>query len=216
MKRSHLDFIYAHTSLVHVPMVPEIVLHQASDDMLSDFLKRSDIPVAWWSIAWPGGQVLSRYILDHPETVKGKRVLDLATGSGVIAIAAAKAGAAKVYATDIDPIALTATKLNAMHNAVDITTRGNLNLDNPLRNIDLIVTGDICYNQAMSTKLFRWLYRCIEEGIPVLLGDPGRAFVPKEGLEELASYEIPVRRPLEDKDLRTAWVWKLAIPTQQG
>ncbi len=216
MNLAHLDFIYAHTSLAHVPMVPEIVLHQANDEVLSGFLKRNDIPVPWWSVAWPGGQALSRYVLDRPETVRGKRVLDLATGSGFIAIAAAKAGAERVFASDIDPVALTATRLNAIHNGASIDIIPFLRMDMPPKGVDLILTGDICYDQAMSARLFRWLYLCVHEGITVFLGDPGRAFLPSGGLEELASYDAPVRWPLEDKRIRKAWVWRVSIPEQHG
>jgi len=209
-----LEIIRADTRIGPVPFVPEIVLHQATEAIAQEWVDhlRPNYPTPFWAFPWPGGQALSRYLLDHPERVRGKRVLDFASGSGLIAIAAAKAGAAEAMAFDIDPIAKEATLLNAKLNGVKVKNLKAVNMERPFGKADLIVTGDVCYNQVTTTKIMRWVYLCVAAGVPVLLGDPGRAFVPKSGLKEVARYEVPVRRELEECDSREAMVWEVNLP----
>jgi len=209
---STADRIRASTVLAPVPFVPEVMLHQATDEALREWIARTDIKTPYWAVPWPGGQALARFVLDNPDVVRGKRILDFASGSGIIGIAAAKAGADRVFACDIDPVAQAATQINAARNRVAIENIRAMPMDRPFNRADLILTGDVCYNQAMTAGIMRWLYICIAAGTPVLLGDPGRAFVPKDGLRELARYEVPVRRELEDEDQRTAYVWEVTLP----
>jgi predicted nicotinamide N-methyase len=214
LRPSPVDIILADTFLGAVPFVPEVMLHQATNVVAEEWVANSGAARAtpYWAFPWPGGQALSRYLLDHPERVRGKRVLDFASGSGLIGIAAAKAGAAKVLAFDIDPMAKAATRLNAEINDVKVEELRKVSMEKPFNKADIIVTGDVCYNQAMTTRIMRWLYLCVDRGIPVLLGDPGRAYVPKSGLKEIARYEVPVRRELEECDTRAAMVWEVNLP----
>ncbi|MDD3371401.1 MAG: methyltransferase [Alphaproteobacteria bacterium] len=213
------DFIRAQTQVLSPAIVPELRLHLATEVMplwqkTEEALREDGVQPPFWAFAWPGGQGVARYILDNPEIVAGRRVLDLASGSGLIAIAAMKAGAKSAMAVDIDRLALEACGLNAGLNAVSIRTCEQIDFARPYRNADAIFAGDICYQQAMSTTLLRWLRICVEADIPVLIGDPGRAYVPERGLQKLASYEVPTSRDLEDKDVRTATVWRLEKITQ--
>ena len=188
------------------------MLHQGTDEVARNWQIRTDIPTPFWAFPWPGGQAMARYLLDHPERVRGKRVLDFASGSGVIAIAAAKAGAAKVWAYDIDPLAGAATQLNAASNGVAVENIKSLPMERPFKKADIILMGDACYNQAVAARILRWLYLCVGGGVPVLLADPGRAFTPKTGRREVARYEIRVRPQLEDTDMRTTLVFELSLP----
>lgn len=215
MTLSALDIINASTVLKPVPLVPEMTLYQATEEITRNWLTMTDIPTPFWAFPWPGGQALARFLLDNPERVRGKRVLDFASGSGLIGIAAAMAGAIKVYACDIDPTAQVATQLNAARNTVAVENIRSINMDKPFQGVDLIVTGDVCYNQAMTTQIMRWLYYCVAAGIPVLLGDPARAYVPRYGLHEIARYTVPVRRELEDADTRPAMVWEVHLPEEK-
>ncbi|MDD5585800.1 MAG: 50S ribosomal protein L11 methyltransferase [Alphaproteobacteria bacterium] len=212
MTPSSIDIIRAETILSPVPFVPEIVLHQGTAAAAKTWQSRTDIPTPFWAFPWPGGQALARYILDNPECVHGKRVLDFASGSGLAGLAAAKAGAAKVWACDSDPLAQAATELNASCNNVAVRNIPAMRMDQPATGVDLILAGDVCYDQAVAARILRWLYLCIGAGTSVLLGDPGRAYVPEKGLRELVRYVIPVRRELEDSDARAAYVWELFLP----
>lgn len=200
------------TAFGPVPFVPEISLYQATDEATRSWIDADTGPTPYWAYPWPGGQALSRYLLDHPELVRGKRVLDFASGSGLIGIAAAKAGAAHVMAFDIDPIAKIATLFNAEKNDVRIENLRKVAMEKAFDKADIIVTGDVCYSSKMTARIMRWLYICVDMGIPVYLGDPARAYVPKTGLHELARYEVPVLRDLEDADSRPAYVWKVGLP----
>jgi predicted nicotinamide N-methyase len=209
-------FIHAETRLRPVPHAPEISLHVADEatelwQKTEDELGEIGLPPPFWAFAWAGGQALARYILDHPETVRGRRVLDFASGSGLVAIAAMKAGAAEVTACDIDSFAIAAIGINAEANEVVI---------NPLqadivgedRGWDTVLAGDICYERDLAIRVADWLFALNRRGATVLIGDPGRSYLPKERLENLAMYRVPVTRTLEDADIKKSGVWRFRQP----
>jgi predicted nicotinamide N-methyase len=206
-------FITAHTRLMPVPHAPEIVLHLADEatalwQKTEDELGEIGLPPPFWAFAWAGGQALARFILDHPEIVRGKSVLDVATGSGLVAIAAAKAGARAVTAVDIDAFCAVAVGLNAAANGVDVAaeTRDPVGSDG---GFDVILAGDICYQRDMTEAMMEWLKPLAASGTTVLIGDPGRAYLPKTGLTRLAEYQVPVTRALEDLEIKRTAVWVL-------
>jgi predicted nicotinamide N-methyase len=209
------EFIRTQTQIVSPSIIPELRLHLATEvtplwKLTEEALaQHSELPPPYWAFAWPGGQGLARYVLDTSGLVEGKRIIDLASGSGIVALAAMKAGAKSALAVDIDKLALEAIKLNAMLNGVDVKVSEGLNLKKPPSQTDLILAGDICYQQSMSASLTRWLRLCVEAGIPVYIADPGRAYVPYEGMVNLASYDVPTSRDLEDREMRTATVWRM-------
>ncbi len=214
MKTDPESFILANTSLMAPPHVPEIRLHLASEAhelwlKTEEELEAIGLPPPFWAFAWAGGQGLARYILDHPEIVAGKTVLDFASGSGLVAIAAMRAGAAHVLAVDIDPWAGTAIRLNAVENGVDLDFAGE---DIIGRTVDaeVILAGDVFYDRAFAAKLVPWLRQLAGGGRLVLVGDPGRAYLPKERLEAQATYEVPVTRALEDSEVKKTTVWRFA------
>jgi predicted nicotinamide N-methyase len=172
-------------------------------------LQQQGLEPPFWAFAWAGGQALARYLMDHPEEVRGRRVLDFATGSGLVAIAAMKAGAAEVLAADIDPFCEAAVALNAEANGVEVAfTLENL-LDGPPPDAEIICAGDICYAWPMADRARRWLEAAHAMGKRVLIGDPGRAYLPREGLEPLATYEVQTTRELEDREVRRTGVFAL-------
>lgn len=205
-------FILVNTSVLSPPHVPEIRLHLASEvhDLwlkTEEDLEAIGLPPPFWAFAWAGGQGLARFVLDHPETVRGKRVLDFASGSGMVAIAAAKAGAAEVLAADIDPWARSAVRLNAALNdvSVDFTTEDLIG-----RSVDfeVILAGDVFYESDFARALVTWFADMAKDGCLVLVGDPGRSYRPIEHLEPVATYEVPVTRVLEDSEIKKTTVWK--------
>jgi predicted nicotinamide N-methyase len=206
-------FILRHTRLLPVPHAPEISLHVAEEatelwQKTEDELATIGLPPPFWAFAWAGGQALARYLLDHPERVRGKRVLDFASGSGLVAIAAAKAGAGKVEACDIDAFAAEAMALNAAANGVSLSVR----LDDLVGRDggwDVICAGDVCYERAMAESVIGWLSGLAMRGADVLIGDPGRSYLPKDRLVELATYQVPVTRSLEDAEIKKSAVWAL-------
>ncbi|WP_284177598.1 methyltransferase [Rhabdaerophilum sp. SD176] len=207
-------FIRAETGISPVPHVPEIRLHVAHEAIAlwqktEEELQEMGLPPPFWAFAWAGGQGLARYLLDHPAEVAGRRVLDFATGSGLVAIAAAMAGAGSVLAVDIDPFAVVASRLNAAENSVTIEAaqRDVIGLD---EGWEVILAGDVCYEQAMAARVLDWLEGLRQRGARVLLGDPGRSYLPKQGLSELAAYEVPVVGALEDHAIKRTVVWTLA------
>ncbi|MFY9287277.1 MAG: 50S ribosomal protein L11 methyltransferase [Alphaproteobacteria bacterium] len=212
--KSEKEFIHAQTVVSTASLVPEIKLQLATEvtplwQMTEERLKQNGLPPPYWAFAWPGGQGMSRYILDNPEIVRDKRVLDFAAGCGIAAIAAMKVGAKSAVIAEIDPMAFAATDINAAHNQVRVDAIDNLDMTKPPKNIDLIIAGDVCYQQAMSAKLMRWLWVCTAKGIRVLIADPGRAYVPHEGLEKRSEYAVPTSRDLEDRDSRDVIIWEL-------
>ncbi len=206
-------FILRHTRFLPVPHAPEISLHLADEatalwEKTEDELEQIGLPPPFWAFAWAGGQALARYILDHPEVVRGKSVLDFASGSGLVAIAAAKAGAAHVEAADIDAFSHAAISLNARRNGVSVHVIAEDVVDAACR-WDIVLAGDIAYEADMATRCFGWLGELARNGCQVLVGDPGRTFLPKDRLAKLATYQVPVTRALEDKDIKRTNVWRL-------
>jgi len=213
-------FIREHTRLLPVPHAPEISLHVADEatalwQKTEDELGEIGLPPPFWAFAWAGGQALARYVLDNPETVRGRRVLDFASGSGLVAIAAAKAGAAGVTAVDIDPFAIAAIELNARANGAAVVP---VQADWVSRDdgFDTILAGDICYERDLAERVIDWLSALAARGATVLIGDPGRSYLPTGRLESLASYQVPVTRSLEDSDIKTTSVWRFRDRTGQA
>jgi predicted nicotinamide N-methyase len=205
-------FIRAHTRLQQVAHAPELRLHLA--DETSGLWRLGEAELAalgvvdpYWAFAWAGGQALARHLIDHPALVAGGRVLDFATGSGIAAIAAARAGAA-VAAVDIDPLAIAALALNAQANGTAVT---GLCADLIGRDDgwDVILAGDVCYDRALAGRVIAWLDALARRGARVLIGDPGRAYLPRERLTKLAEYQVPVARELEDMEVRRTAVWSI-------
>ncbi|WP_165184427.1 class I SAM-dependent methyltransferase [Caulobacter soli] len=207
-------FIRQNTVLQAPPHAPELVLHLADEvtplwKLTEEALEEIGLPPPFWAFAWAGGQALARYILDHPETVAGKTVLDFATGSGLVAVAAMKAGAARVLANDIDVFCEAAVTLNAEANGVtiDFTDRNLLDASPP--HADVLLAGDICYERPMAEAVMAWLAQGRAAGASVLIGDPGRTYFPKDGLVKLAEYQVPTTRELEDMAVKRTSVWTL-------
>jgi predicted nicotinamide N-methyase len=196
--------------LIAPPLVPEVRLHLAIEIMplwrkTEEDLHEMGVPPPYWAFAWAGGQALARYVLDHPETVRGKAVIDVGSGSGLVAIAAAKAGARRVLAADIDIYAAAAIALNAKANSlsVEITTG---NVIGTQASCDVILCGDMCYEKPLAETLLAWLHASSAD---VFLGDPGRSYFPKSGVERLALYNVQVTRDLEDREIRETGVYRL-------
>jgi predicted nicotinamide N-methyase len=205
-------FIRAETALAAPALVPEIRLHLANEMLPiwqateADLAKR-DLPPPYWAFAWPGGQALARHLLDHRDLVAGRRVLDFASGSGLSAIAAAMAGAAAVFAAEIDRFALAAIVLNAEANSVRVNLIAEDVLD-ATGEWDVILAGDVCYERPMAERVARWLGERARAGSLVMLGDPGRSYLPGSGLVEIARYDVPTSLDLEDRTLRRTIVWR--------
>lgn len=208
------EFIAANTRLQTVPHAPEISLWLADEitplwRLTEEELGAMGLPPPFWAFAWAGGQALARWLLDHPAEVAGKRVIDLATGSGLVGIAAMKAGAASVLAADIDPFCAAAVAANARSNGVEIAfTDANL-LDAPPPPVDLICAGDVFYEKPMAEAVLAWLKQAQANGTRVIVGDPGRTYFPKSGLTLLAEYTVPTTRELEDQEVKRSRVWSL-------
>ena len=207
-------FVRAQTTIATPPLVPEVRLHLATQitplwEATEATLAAANVPPPYWAFAWPGGQALARRVLDHPELVRGHRVLDFAAGCGLGAIAAAKSGAAHVIASDIDAIAIQVMALNAALNGVGFeTTSADLSRESETP-WDVIIAGDVCYERPMAEAILPWLRGLARKGITVLMADPGRAYLPATGLEEIARYDVPTSLELEDRTLRTTRVLRL-------
>jgi len=205
-------FVRAETVIAAPPLVPEIRLHLASEvvplwQATEETLTRHGLPPPYWAFAWPGGQAIARYVLDHPESLRGARVLDFAAGSGLAAIAAAKAGAASIAAAEIDEFALAAIALNAGLNNVSVETIGEDVMGRPSA-WDIVLAGDVCYERPMAEQVARWFAALAAAGTGVLMADPGRAYLPRQGLVELARYDVPTSLDLEDRKQRETVVWR--------
>ncbi len=207
------NFIRTNTALEPPPLVPEIKLHLASEDYplwhkTSDQLDDMGLPPPFWAFAWSGGQALARYIVDNPEIVRDKTVLDFGSGSGIAAIAAAKMGATKVTASDIDEYAIAALEVNAAANGVeiDITDEDLTGID---KGWETVLAADVCYEQPMSGAVTKWLRALAKSNTGVFIGDPRRLYLPKKGLEQLAKYSVKTTTHLEDTDLLNAQVWRM-------
>ena len=207
-------FIVENTRLQTTPHAPELRLHLADEitpiwRMTEEALEEMGLPPPFWAFAWAGGQALARYLLDHPETVAGKRVVDFAAGSGIVAIAAMKAGAASALAADIDSFCEAAIALNAAANGVEVGFTDVDLLDSAPPDADVILAGDICYEKPLAARVMAWLEAARAQGSTVLIGDPGRTYFPREGLIKLAEYQVPTTRELEDMEVKKTAVWSL-------
>ncbi len=241
MTTDHVAFVRANTTILSPPLVPEIKLHLAHEAMpiwqkTEDELGEIGLPPPFWAFAWAGGQALSRYILDTPSTVLGKRVIEVASGSGMVGIAAMKAGAKSVVAADIDLFSVAAIEVNLLlnyqrathHSRADGKLCFDLNADSHFRendefvitsenlltknppDADLILVGDLFYEKNVAECCLAWLEQAQANGIDVLIGDPGRSYLPKDRLVKVAEYSVPVSRDLEDAEIKLTAVWRLA------
>ena len=207
-------FILANTRLLAPPLVPEIQLHLAEESLpiwrkTEEELGEMGLPPPYWAFAWAGGQALARRILDRPETVAGKGVIDIGAGSGIAAIAAAKAGARHVCAADIDALAVAAMGLNAAANDVALaaTTDDWLSIDAPQG--EIVLVGDLFYERPLAERVMDFVRQKARAGSVVLVGDPRRSYFPTDTFEAIAHYEVPVTRELEDAEIKRAAVWRL-------
>jgi predicted nicotinamide N-methyase len=207
-------FIGANTEILRPPLVPEVSLHLAHEalplwEKTEEQLATEGLPPPFWAFAWAGGQALARHVLDYPELVRGQTILDLASGSGLVAIAAMKAGAASAVAADVDPFAVTAAGLNADFNdvALEVTGGDLLGAEPPGRQV--ILVGDFFYQQSLAEAALAWLKGAVARGSKVLIGDPGRSYFPARSLQKIAEYSVPVTRELEDCEIKHTAVWRL-------
>ncbi|GBR69516.1 class I SAM-dependent methyltransferase [Gluconobacter kanchanaburiensis] len=212
-------FIRDNTAVAQAPLVSEISLHLATEitpiwQASEAYLEQIGIEPPFWAFAWPGSQLIARFILDNPEFVRERRVLDVACGCGLAAIAAAMSGASEVQANDIDPMALTATTLNASLNDVRIASVcGDLIGTTP--DCDLLVIGDVCYNETMAARIIPWLLEC-SKSCEVWLCDPGRHYAPSMPLEILTRQAVPVTQELESADQRSTTLFRLRYISARG
>jgi predicted nicotinamide N-methyase len=209
-------FVRRHTRLTPVPGLPGLRLQLADDVMVvmqlaGTELGQPDPALPFWAFAWAGGLAVSQYLVDHPEEVAGRRVLDVASGSGLCAVVAMRLGAASVHAVDIDPFSQAAVALNARANGVRVGFSRQDLLGAPPPPCDVILAGDVCYEETMAGRMLDWLRLAARGGTRVLLGDPGRAYLPA-GLERLASYRVRTSRELEDAETKESAVFTFAEP----
>jgi predicted nicotinamide N-methyase len=208
------EFVRAHTRLAATPHVPEITLCLADEvielwERTESHAGQTGLAPPFWAFPWAGGQALARYVLDHPELVAGRRVLDFAAGSGLVAIAAARCGASHITAAEIDPYAAAAIEVNAAANGVVVRSTLVDVCAGDGGDAEVVLAGDVFYSRPMTELVLPFLTRARRRGAVVLAGDPGRAYLPSTGLTALASYEVPVIRALEDADVKTTTVWAL-------
>lgn len=206
-------FIRANTKSIPPPLVPEITLHLASEVVplwrkTEEELQAEGIPPPYWAFAWAGGQALARYVLDNPNIVRGKNVLDFGAGSGLVGLAATKAGAKSVLCADTDRFAIAAIELNAQANGVALSAT----VEDAIGRAgewQVILAGDMCYERPLAERLLGWLAERAAAGVAVFLGDPGRSYFPKTDVEKLATYRVPTTRELEDREIRETSVYRL-------
>jgi predicted nicotinamide N-methyase len=222
-----VEFVRGQTRLEHSALVPEIRLHLASEalsiwEATTALVPgwpgggRSDTrPFPFWAFAWAGGQALARYVLDRPETVHDRSVLDVGSGSGIVAISAALAGARHVSAVDVDPLAAVAIRLNAEANGVDLCVRLSDLLGGSGLDADVVLAGDLFYERSLAGRVVDFLVRVEQRGALVLLGDLGRPYLPRDRLIPVASYDVPGTRALEDADVKRSTVWRFASTSVQ-
>jgi predicted nicotinamide N-methyase len=208
-------FIRTNTTIAAPSLLPELKLHLATEitpiwQATEAALAQANVDPPFWAFAWAGGQALARHVLDHRETVRGRRVLDFGAGCGLLAIVAAQAGAARILAAEIDAVACAAIRLNASLNGVesriDILAEDVIGRD---LGVDLILVGDMCYERPLAERLVDWLRGLAGRGVAVLLGDPGRTYRPTQGLVEIARYRVATSLELEDRIEREGVVWRL-------
>ncbi|WP_439549250.1 class I SAM-dependent methyltransferase [Falsiroseomonas sp.] len=206
-------FIRAHTAIARPPLVPEVELYLATEitpiwQASEDWLRQTGIEPPFWAFAWPGGQALARLVLDGPQAVAGRRVLDFAAGCGIAAIAAMQAGATSVEAAEIDPLAIAACRVNAALNGVDLILPEDDVVGAACR-WDIILAGDVCYEAPMTAHILPWLRAMAAAGAEVWLADPGRAYLPRDGLSPLGSFRVPTSLELEDRTERIVTIARL-------
>ena len=206
-----------HTRIGSAPLTPELRFHLA--DPQSDLWRQEEealiaqgVPSPFWAFAWGGGQALARLVLDQPERVKDKRVLDFACGCGVAGIAAAKAGADLVTGTEIDAFAVHAARANARLNDVPMQVL-HADLVGADDGWDVVLAGDVFYETEAGAAITDWLESLHDRGALVLIGDPGRAYLPKDKLSIMARFEAPRAGDLEDQDVGAARVWRFSAPS---
>jgi predicted nicotinamide N-methyase len=208
----------ARTRLLPVPLVPEISVHRIDGVGLFDLTGgeyRHDEPPPFWAFAWAGGQVLGRYLLDNPDVVAGRRVLEVAAGSGVASVAAALAGAASVDAVDLDPAAAAAVLRNAAANGVTVTARAGDVLGDSPGDAEVLLAGDVFYSVSTAERMSAFLRSASRGGARVLVGDPGRGYFPHRLFTKVAEYVVPVPRVLEETESLTTAVWEMrATPSR--
>lgn len=205
------NFIRENTSLISPLHVPEISLYLADEahdlwHKTEEELEEIGLPPPFWAFAWAGGQAVARYILDHPVQVRHKTVLDFASGSGLVAIAAAKAGARHVTAADIDSFSRNAIELNSEQNHTTLTISHD-NLIGTDQGWDIILAGDVFYDKPLADQIIPWFDQLTQRGAHIIVGDPGRSYLPQQRLTELSTYQVPVTRALEDADVKKTTVW---------
>jgi predicted nicotinamide N-methyase len=214
MAGSARGFVLRHTRLGPVPGVEGIRLHLAAEVLpvwhaVQLETADPDAPVPYWSVAWAGGLAVARYLREHPETVAGRRVFDLGSGSGLCAIAAMQAGAARATAADVDPFAVAAIPLNARANGCRVSVVHRDVLDDEPPDADVVLAGDVWYDARLAERVLPWLRRAAGRGIDVVVGDPGRRYLPTVELAELAAYDIRTTTDLEDLDHKRGRVYAL-------
>jgi predicted nicotinamide N-methyase len=207
-------FILANTKPLSPPLVPEITLRLAEESLpiwqkTEEELGEMNVPPPYWAFAWAGGQALARLLLDQPQLVADKRVLDLGSGCGLSAIAAMRAGARSVLAADIDPMALAAIGLNATANGVDLAATGEDLLSGPPENVDVVLVGDLFYERTLADRVLAFIEAASARGALVLIGDPQRNYFPRQRFEPIAEYRVRVTRDLEDAEIKKTAVWRL-------
>ncbi len=205
-------FVTANTRPVRPPLVPELTLNLATEitpiwQATEAWLAERAMPPPFWAFAWPGGQAMARHILDNPQRVAGRRVLDFASGCGIAAIAAARAGAATIDANEIDPLAIAAIVLNARANGQEVVTVSG-DIVGTQGHWDMILAGDVCYEAPMTRAVLPWLRR-LAETAEVWVADPGRAYLPAGGMESFAAYDVPTTLELEDRTVRRTTLYRL-------
>jgi len=212
-------FIRANTTVSAPSLVPEIALHLAHDalplwQMTEEELERTGLPPPYWAFAWAGGQALARHVLDTPAVVSGRRTLDLGAGGGLVAIAAARAGATEALANEVDDFALAAIRLNAALNGVAVVPVAGDLLGEPAE-ADVVLVGDLFYERDLASRALAFLKRAAAAGADVLIGDPKRTYLPASALQPVATYQVGVPLALEDMEVKRTTVWRLAAPASQ-
>lgn len=211
-------FIRANAAPAAPSLLPEMRLYLANEvtplwHATEETLRQNNLPPPYWAFAWPGGQALSRRILDEPGLVRGRTVLDFAAGSGVTGVAAAMAGASRVICAEIDRFAVEAIRLNAELNGVTVEVVGRDVVGRPLEDdlagVDVVLAGDVCYERPMAERVISWFRLLAAQGCMVAIGDPGRTYLPKSGLERLGSVVVPTSLDLEDSERRETAIWRI-------
>lgn len=218
---SAAEFVLAHTRTRPAPFVPEVRLH-LSDDSLELWeatqlaVERGDVPPPFWAFVWAGGQALARHVLDHDDLVRGRDVVDIATGSGLVAIAAARAGARSVTAYDVDEYAVAATRLNTKLNGVTLEARVADVRDVVVGPRTLVTVGDVFYDEKIAAVMLPALRNLVAAGAEVLVGDPHRAYLPREHLDPVATYDVDVETDIEDSPVKTTLVARVLPPQSRA